>query len=178
MHGKVDDTDLLTAVGAGSEDALRALYDRHAPWLMARLQHRSEDPGVVDEAVQDTFLAVWKQAATYDPARGSVGAWIWGIAIRRLIDQVRRRSSAATYGPPALHAVETADSAEDEALALDMGSVGEALDRLSPELQQVLRATVLDGLTTRETADLLDIPVGTVKTRLMRARHQLREAVS
>lgn len=178
MQGKVDDTELVSAVGAGSEDALRALYDRHAPWLMARLQHRSDDPGVVDEALQDTFLAVWKQAATYDPARGSVGAWMWGIAIRRMIDQVRRRSTAATYGPPALRAVETADSAEDEALALDMGSIGEALDRLSPELQQVLRATVLDGLTTRETADLLDIPVGTVKTRLMRARRQLQEAVS
>jgi RNA polymerase sigma-70 factor (ECF subfamily) len=127
--------------------------------------------------VQDTFLAVWRQAAGFDPDRGSVGAWLWGIAIRRLIDRMRRRSTAATYGST-LDDRRVAPSAEDVALREELGAVGEALDKLSPELQQVLRARVLDGLSTDETATLLEIPVGTVKTRFMRARRELREVVA
>jgi RNA polymerase sigma-70 factor (ECF subfamily) len=72
-----------------------------------------------------------------------------------------------------------APSAEERVLAgLEYGDVGAALDRLSPELRAVLRATVIDGLTTREAAQLLGIPEGTVKTRAMRARKELREALA
>jgi RNA polymerase sigma-70 factor (ECF subfamily) len=63
-------------------------------------------------------------------------------------------------------------------LRVEHGDLGAALDRLSPELRAVMQATVLDGLTTREAAKLLGIPQGTVKTRLMRARHELREALA
>ena len=80
---------MLAAVAAGDRRALKALYERHAPWLMLRLQRRCADPDRVDDAVQDTFLAVWRTAGRWDGS-GEVGAWIWGIAIRRLIDSLRR----------------------------------------------------------------------------------------
>jgi RNA polymerase sigma-70 factor (ECF subfamily) len=166
------DADALAAVAAGDRDALRVLYDRHAPWLVLRLCRRCNDPDLVDEVVQDTFVAVWRSAKSYHGA-GDVAAWIWGIGVRRLIDHLRR-TPAATVELEEPRAA--AASAEDEALrGIEYGDVGVALSRLSPELRAVVQATVLDGLTTREAGKLLRIPSGTVKTRMMRARAQLRE---
>ena len=169
------DAALLAAAGTGDRHALEVLYRRHAPWLLARLSRRCSDAGLVDEVLQDTFVAVWKGAGRYD-GRGEVGAWIWGIAVRRLVDGVRRspRPAAALLDVP--EATDVVASAEEQVLlGVEHGELGQALDRLSPELRAVVRATVLDGLTTREAAQLLGIPSGTVKTRMMRARAQLRE---
>jgi RNA polymerase sigma-70 factor (ECF subfamily) len=171
------DTDetLLNSVGQGDRRALEELYRRHAPWLWIRLSRRCADPGLVEEAVQDTFVAVWRGAGRYR-ATGEVPAWIWGIGIRRLVDGLRRR-----HAPPVRAAADDAllISAEDEVLAgVEHGDLGAALGRLSPELRAVMQATVLDGLTTKEAATLLGIPQGTVKTRAARARRELREALA
>ena len=166
--------EVLAAVADGDRRALRVLYDRHAPWLALRLARRCADPGVVDETIQDTFVAVWRGAGRYS-GQGAVGAWIWGIAIRRLIDALRRRPR----GEVLVAEVEDRRSAEEEVLlGVEFGDLGGALGRLSPELRAVVQATVLDGLTSREAGRLLGIPSGTVKTRMMRARVQLREELA
>jgi RNA polymerase sigma-70 factor (ECF subfamily) len=177
MRGhREDDTDaaLLRAVSDGDSAAMAALYDRHAGWLHTRLTRRCADPELVREVLQDTFVTVWRSA---DSHRGpEAGGWLWTIAARRLVDARRVQERAARVE----HAVPVpAPSAEDRVLAeLEYGDVGTALDRISPELREVLRATVVDGLTTRETARLLGIPEGTVKTRAMRARAELRAALA
>lgn len=170
------DAALLRAVADGDSAALAALYDRHAGWLHTRLTRRCGDPEVVREVLQDTFVTVWRSAAGH---RGTeAGGWLWTIAARRLVDARRAgeravRAERSEYAPP------PAPSAEERVLAgLEYGDVGTALDRISPELREVLRATVVDGLTTRETARLLGIPEGTVKTRAMRARAELRAALA
>ena len=168
------DNALLAAVATGDREALAELYRRHGPWLVLRLSRRCADPGMVEEVVQDTFVAVWKGAARYR-ASGEVPAWIWGIGIRRLISRLRQR--------PVAFARENTDSsmvsAEDEVLlGVEHGDLGPALGRLSPELRAVMQATVLDGLSTKEAATLLGIPQGTVKTRAARARRELREALA
>jgi RNA polymerase sigma-70 factor (ECF subfamily) len=168
------DEVLLVAIGDGDRGALTALYHRHAAWLTVRLTHRCGDSEVVDLALQDTFMAVWRKPAAYR-ASGEVAAWLWGIAVRRLIDQLRRRPTLAYR--PAIEKLVV--SAEDEVLVgLHHGEFADALDRLSPELLSVVQATVLDGLSTREAAKLLHIPTGTVKSRSARARAQLREALT
>ncbi len=91
MIAGLTEEQLLAAVADGDRGALRVLYDRHAPWLALRLSRRCGDRDIVDDALQDTFVAVWRQAARYD-GRGEVAAWIWGIAIRRMIDLLRRRT--------------------------------------------------------------------------------------
>lgn len=150
--------------------ALRELYDRHAPWLTLRLTRRCADRETVDEVIQDTFLAVWRKPNAFD-GRGEVAAWLWGIGIRRLIDHLRRRRPAAAITDTS----RAEPSAEERALlGVEHGDLAGAMNRLSPELRSVVQATVLDGLTTREAARLLGIPAGTVKTRMMRARAQLR----
>ena len=168
------DQELLIAIAGGEAQALRTLYDRHAPWLSLRLARRCADRDLADNALQDTFLAVWRQAGRYE-SRGEVAAWIWGIAIRRLVDGVRRRPASTESLP---EAVGVSPSAEEQVLlGVEHGDLGSALARLSPELRAVVQATVLDGLTSREAGHLLGIPSGTVKTRMMRARRQLREAL-
>jgi RNA polymerase sigma-70 factor (ECF subfamily) len=159
-------------MAAGDRRALRVLYDRHASWLVLRLTRRCGDPQLVDEVVQDTFLAVWRRPGGY-AGRGEVAAWIWGIGIRRLVDGLRRRRPI-----PLARVNATVASAEDEVLlAVEHGDLGRALNQLSPELRAVVQATVIDGLTTREAGRLLGIPAGTVKTRMMRAKPLLREAL-
>lgn len=168
------DVEILAAVADGDRAALRVLYDRHAPWVALRLTRRCADPGVVDETLQETFLAVWRGAGRY-AGKGDVGAWIWGIAIRRLIDALRRRPAREVL------VAEVEDRRcveEDILLGVEHGDLGGALGRLSPQLRAVVQATVLDGLTSREAGRLLGIPAGTVKTRMMRARAQLREELA
>ncbi len=170
------DADLLLALGGGDRSALEPLYERHAPWLLLRLQRRCADAGLVDEVVQDTFVAVWRSARRYD-GRGEVAAWIWGIGVRRLVDAVRRRPRGVPVAEVSGDGVEL--SAEERVLlGVEYGDLAGALDRLSPELRAVVQATVLDGLTTNEAARLLGIPQGTVKTRMSRARVQLREELA
>jgi RNA polymerase sigma-70 factor (ECF subfamily) len=170
------DEALLDAVADRDRGALRALYERHAPWLVLRLSRRCSDPGIVEEAVQDTFVAVWRSPQTFG-GTGEVAAWIWGIGIRRLIDQLRRRSATARRFPSLSRRAEP--SAEEQVLlGIEYGDLAGALNGLSPELRAVLQATALDGLTMREAGRLLGIPTGTVKTRLMRARAELREALA
>lgn len=169
------DLALVARVAHGDRDALEHLYRRHAAWITARLAHRVADPDLVDTAVQDTFLAAWKGAGRYD-GRGDVGAWLWGIAIRKLIDQLRVRRPMPVAPDTAM-----ADAVSFEEELLGGGAYGPlpvALGRLAPELQVVLLATAIDGLTTREAARLLGIPAGTVKSRLSRARQELREMLA
>lgn len=169
------DETLLSAVAAGDRQALRVLYERHAPWLTLRLARRCADADAVDDAVQDTFVAVWRSAGRYRGG-GAVGAWIWGIGIRRLIDALRRRPRREFVSGDR---VEVESSAEEQVLlGVEHGDLSGALDRLSPELRAVVQATILDGLSTREASRLLGIPAGTVKTRAMRARIQLREELA
>jgi RNA polymerase sigma-70 factor, ECF subfamily len=169
-----DDAVLLRGVARGDEGALAALYDRHAGWLTVRLTRRCGAPDVVDHAVQDTFLALWREAGAYR-GRGDVAAFIWGIGIRRLIDAIRRESGTRRRLP--WHAAEPqmVVSAEDQVLVgIEHGRLGQALAGLSPELRGAIEATVLDGLTCAEAAVLLGVAEGTVKSRCHRARQALR----
>lgn len=176
----VDEEQLVRRVAKGDRAAFDELYRRTSPWLAVRLRRRCADEQVVAEVMQETYLAVWRAASSFagSATGGSAVGWLWTIAARRLVDAFRRRAHHAQTPTVALHDV-VAPAAEEEALAGTVGDdVGSALRRLSPELRQVLQAMVLDGLSVRETAVLLGVPEGTVKTRARRARIAMREALS
>ena len=175
---RTEDHALLARVAAGDRIALEMLYSRHAGWLTTRLQHRCRDADTVDLAVQDTFVAVWRSARKFR-GDGDVGAWIWGIGIRRLIDQLRKRRPEPSVEPSTLDgALPPAASSESIAVGAMPGPALAALAQLEPGLQSVMIATAIDGLSTKEAAQLLGIPRGTVKTRMMRARQQLGDALT
>lgn len=175
MTTEASDADLVAAIAEGDRRAFDELYARHFAWLHLRLSRRCADPALVEEAIQDTFLTIWNKSGSYR-GQGDVGAWVWGIGIRKLLNRMRRRKT------PAWHLLVQSDrivSAEETALlGAEHGNLGGAIDRLSPELRAVVQATIIDGLTTREAARVLGVPSGTVKTRMMRARQQLREALT
>jgi DNA-directed RNA polymerase specialized sigma24 family protein len=108
------DSDLLSAVATGSTAALEELYRRHAPWLTLRLSRRCADRAVVDEVLQDTFVAVWRNAGSFR-GQGEAGAWLWGIAVRRLVDAFRRQPPVS-YPLESAEVLGTLESAEDRVL--------------------------------------------------------------
>jgi RNA polymerase sigma-70 factor (ECF subfamily) len=176
----MDEEQLVRSVARGDGSAFDELYRRTSPWLAVRLRRRCGDDELVAEVMQETYLAIWRAAAAFAGASvgGSAVGWMWTIAARRLVDALRRRAREA-QAPHAALLAPAVPAVEDEVLDAELGDqMGAALRRLSPDLRQVLQAMVLDGLTVRETAVLLGLPEGTVKTRARRARIALREALS
>ncbi len=173
-----EDAELVADVADGDAAALRVLYDRHSPWLYARLMRRCNDQEVVLDVVQDTFVAVWKDARKWR-AEGAVAGWLWGIAFRRMVSRLRSRKDVLLMPDWDAVAVERAPAAEEQVLlGVEYGDLAGALRTLSPEFRAVVQAVVLDGLSTREASRLLGCRPNTVKTRLHRAKAQLRVALA
>ena len=163
------DAQLILDIAAGNGTALRALYERHAKLLSVRLWRRCGDPQMVEEVVQDTFLAAWRGASSYE-ARGPVGAWLWGIAIRTLSKRFRSEKGTAT-----VTATEVGSPVTWEETLAEQLDVAAAMDKLSPDLHDTFEAVAIDGLTMHEASSLLGVPEGTIKSRMHRARLSLRE---
>ena len=174
MDSRPSDEVLLLAVADQDMGAFRTLYERHAGWLAIRLARRCNDRDLVADAIQDTFVAVWQKPRGFR-GDGDIAAWLWGIAIRRLVSRLRNSSSVAAVFEKA----GTAPAAEEQVLlSVEYGDIGQALARLSPEMRAVIQAVVLDGLSAKEAAQMLHVPVSTVKTRLHRAKGRLRAALA
>ena len=196
------DAALVREVAAGSHDALAALYDRHGDAVFAAACRLTSDRGLAEEVVQETFLALWDRAETYDPTIGSLAAWLHTIARHRTIDRLR----AAGRRPNLVPLSSLAGADEDvDADAMDRllasGSVvagsmparspevAAALGELRRALQAALAAmpederTVIvlaygEDLSQSEIAERLGWPLGTVKTRTRRALARLREVLA
>ena len=174
MEGSPSDVTLLVGVAEHDIGAFRALYERHAGWLALRLARRCNERDLVADAVQDTFVAVWQKPRGFR-GDGEIAAWLWGIAIRRLVSRLRQRTDVAAV----FEGTVTMPAAEDQVLlSVEYGDIGAALARLSPEMRAVIQAVVLDGLSAKEAAQLLHVPVSSVKTRLYRAKAQLRATLA
>jgi RNA polymerase sigma-70 factor (ECF subfamily) len=195
--GAYDEAALVREVAGGSESALATLYDRHADAVYAAACRLTSDRQVAEEVVQETFLALWNRAELFDPAVGSLAAWIHTIARNRTVDRLR----AAGRRPNLIALSSVAGGDEDGTAALErIVSSGEVLGgaNLGPGPEGAiesaeLRATLQDALATMpdqertvivlayreelsqsEIAERLGWPLGTVKTRTRRALLRLR----
>src|SRR6187401_2754020 len=97
--GSGSDATLVRAVAEGSHDALAALYDRHADAVFASASRLTSDRGLAEEVVQETFLALWNRAETFDPSVGSLAAWLHTIARNRTVDRLRAAGRRPTLLP-------------------------------------------------------------------------------
>src|SRR6195256_1268234 len=141
MDSGPGDETLLLAVAERDMGAFRTLYERHAGWLAIRLARRCNDRDLVADAIQDTFVAVWQKPQGFR-GDGDIAAWLWGIAIRRLVSRLRTRGGIAAVSGHA----GVGPAAEDQVLlSVEYGDIGQALARLSPEMRAVIQAVVLDG---------------------------------
>jgi RNA polymerase sigma-70 factor (ECF subfamily) len=169
----------LIAASLHDTESFGLLFDRHAPAIF-RYAARRLGPAAADDLVAETFLVAFGQRHGYDPARGDARPWLYGIATN-LIGQHRRRelrffrAIARTGVDPAAEPV--ADQVTDRVAAQAVGrALAAAIAGLSRDQRDVLLLTA-SGLGYGETAQALGIPVGTVSSRLVRARRKVREAL-
>ncbi|REE97429.1 RNA polymerase sigma factor [Thermomonospora umbrina] len=168
-----DDHDLLRAIGRGDRSALVTLYERHARVVLSHLVLLTADHGFSEEILQDTMLAVWRGAGRFR-GEASVRSWIIAIARRQCRDR-QRRKRPATVGQEVLADRPSLEPGPEQR-ALDRmsaGTVMEAIKGLTPQHREILGLVFGGGLSLGETAQVLEIPVGTVKSRLSAARAAL-----
>jgi RNA polymerase sigma-70 factor (ECF subfamily) len=172
----MDDDELIAAVAGGEDAALRELFSRRAPWLAARL--RAVLPAAdVEDVLQETFLAAWRGAGGY--RREGAGGWLWGIARRQAALSLRRRGHAELL-LPALVAADGRRPTDPAEAALTRTELADAVEALGPEggpQRETWRLMYVEDRTVAEVAELMGVPVGTVKSRAHRARRLLRAAL-
>jgi len=167
---------ILQRVAAGDRDAVEECLDRYGGlvWSIARKLLRNTDEA--EDAVQEIFVDIWKNAGRFDEAKASETTFIAMIARRRLIDRIRtstRRISADSLDDVLLEPFTRAD--KELQLGIEAQQAAEAMRDLRPEQQQVLRLSIIQGMSHQEIADATGMPLGTVKTHARRGLLQVRE---
>jgi RNA polymerase sigma-70 factor (ECF subfamily) len=169
------DWSLIERVVARDETALAALYDRYSGLLCGILNRILRDAQAAEEILQDVFFQVWRNAAQFDPARGSIAGWLVVAARNRAISRLRRRNPGETE-ELVENTVVLPTNIESEAAQKEMmGKVRTALSDLSQDQQQCVELAYFEGLTHSEIAARTGDPLGTVKTRLRSAVDALRK---
>ncbi len=175
----VADAQVLS-VSMDDTERFAVLYDRYAGQLFRYAYQRAGDQAAQD-IVADTFLAAFQQRASFDPGRGDVRPWLFGILTRKLArhhraEKARYRALARAASPEAEEGPADRITARVSAAAL-RGPLARALARLSAGDRDVLLLIAWADCSYEEVAAALDIPIGTVRSRLNRARRKVREAL-
>jgi RNA polymerase sigma-70 factor, ECF subfamily len=178
---EISDGGLLTRIVARDPEALAALYDRHRGVVMAFALRVLRDRAEAEEAVVDVFHQVWRQAETFDAARGTVAAWITTLCRSRAIDRLRRRQRRETVeaADDRLTAIPSAEPRPDERAenSLRRRRIVKALSGLSAGQREAIELAYYGGLSHSEIATRLGEPLGTVKTRIRQGMMALRESL-
>lgn len=159
-----DDRELWKKIGNGNVEAFDEWYRENAPRVRVFLRHLLRNEQAAEDVMQETFTQIWRRPQLFDSERGSLRAWLFGVARRQAAEW--RRHEKPTEGleddPPAPGRMES-DS-----------MVAEAFSHLPVEQRSLLWLREVEGQSYQELAAILDIPVGTVRSRLFAARESLR----
>jgi len=170
--------DLIRLVALGDEAAFEELYDAVAPRVFGLVRRVVRDPSQSQEVTQEVFVDIWQQAARFDADRGRAMSWILVIAHRRAVDRVRA-SQASTDRDMRQGIKEYQESYDDVAdtveTAMESERVHKALQTLTDPQREAISLAYYGGYTHQEVAELLKIPVGTVKTRIRDGMIRLRD---
>lgn len=165
---------ILAIAERADRQAFAELFLEFGPKVKAFLVRRGVE--APDEVTQEVMLSVWRRAATFDPSRGAGEAWIFGIARNACIDAARRRRRSPLVDlDPLSDAPEPVRGDTELQAAEEARRVREAMTALSPEQVQVVRMSFFDDAPHSEIAARLNLPLGTVKSRLRLAMKRLRE---
>jgi RNA polymerase sigma-70 factor (ECF subfamily) len=175
----VTDATLLEAVAARRPRSLEEFHDRFSRRAYSLARRICVDETLAEDVVQEVFLLVWRQPERYDPARGTVAAWLMTMVHHRAVDAVRReatrRRRTVAPGDDGDEWLPPGPGADEAALdAVVAGHVREALGALPAEQREALTLAYFGGFTQREVASIAGIPLGTVKSRMFTAVRTLR----
>jgi RNA polymerase sigma-70 factor, ECF subfamily len=172
--------ELMAKSALGDHGAFAELYDLTVRRIHGVVLRVLRSPEHAEEVTQEVYVEVWQQSARYTPAKGSVLAWIATMAHRRAVDRVRSVSSEVTRDHK--YAYESVDPEVDRvwdrvAQNHDVDRVRAAMQALTPIQREALTLAYFDGLTQSQIAEQLDLPLGTVKTRIRDALKKLAETL-
>ncbi|MBI3770396.1 MAG: sigma-70 family RNA polymerase sigma factor [Deltaproteobacteria bacterium] len=173
------DEELMRSLAAGNQEALAALYRRHAPRIFS-VARRSLDRAAAQEIVQDVFFAIWHEAVAFDPARGAFRPWAMQIARFRIANELRRRSrrpvlESDAAGPPFDEAPDDGPQPVETMWRDHRRSVVQkAFEELPSPQRQALGLAFFEELTHEQVAEVLNLPLGTTKTRIRAGLKRLR----
>ena len=174
---RAEDRTLLERIVARDERAIEALYARYSGPLYSLAYQVTGAERFAQDVVQETFVAVWKDAARFDPSKGAVAPWLFSLARHKAIDLVRREANVRKRTADVDLELEMADDdVDDEAWSrIRRERVRAAIAELTPLQREALQLAFFQGLTHVEVSEQLGIPLGTAKTRIRSALLRLRD---
>jgi RNA polymerase sigma-70 factor (ECF subfamily) len=181
-YTKLKDLSLIRLVIQEHPQALSELYDRYSRLVYSLAVHILGDSAVAEEVTQEVFINIWEKADTYNPDQSKVNTWITSIARYKSIDVLRKRdvrpdghSIGWSVMPKSSEPRINGRYPEEETnLKIQAGKVKKAIDTLPEEQKEALYLAYFGGYSHREIAEKLDVPLGTVKTRIRLAMEKLK----
>ena len=161
--GAASDGELIQRAGTGDRAALEQLYARYARPVFGLALRRLGDRGRAEDAVQETFISIWRSAKTYRPERGSGAPWLYAVARNAIVDRSRAKSDIPAEVPDEAAAESGPDDRAEQSWT--RWRVHRALEELSEREREVIELAYWRDLSQSEVAESLGIPLGTVKTR-------------
>ncbi len=171
MQCYVDDAELMLELAAGRREAIEPLYRRYSSSIF-RLAARSLGPEAADDLLQEVFQAVWQRADTFDPRKGTFRSWVFQIAHFRIVNELRRRRRRPQIEPDPdgllLFNLPGSEPEPSEGAWREyrISSLRSALAELNAAQQQALTLAFFEGFTHEQVASRLNLPLGTVKSRI------------
>jgi RNA polymerase sigma-70 factor, ECF subfamily len=180
---RLADEDLMTLVDGKEPDAFGVVYDRHGGAAYSLAHRIVGDAGMAEDVTQEAFLSIWRSTAHYDSARGSVRGWILGIVRNRAIDALRRTARPAPKldldDEAVLESQPAAQRTETEAIRRDTaGRLRQALGLLPREQSQVIELAYFGGFSHSEIAEMIGVPLGTIKGRMRLGLEKIRATLT
>jgi RNA polymerase sigma-70 factor (ECF subfamily) len=172
------DVDLVALLREQPAAGIAALYDRYGRLIFSMALRVVQDRGAAEEITQDVFMRCWRNLDRYQPSQGSLAAWMLSITHNRAIDELRSRRGKdmrREISDDILQPQAAIDPGFEEALL--RGEIQQALQTLPVAQRDVIELVFWNGLTRREIAERLSLPLGTVHTRLRLGMGKLREAL-
>lgn len=175
----LDPAEALIACARGDSSALRQLYEREAPRMIGVAMRLLRRRALAEEAVQDAFVLIFRNATSFDPARGQAMPWIYTILRNRCISILRSEARLETRAEPV--GEEMASEEDDPETILsklsDARALKHCLERLEPEKRELVLMAFVKGLTHGELAGQLGMPLGTIKSWIRRSLMTLKECL-
>lgn len=172
--------ELLSRSARGDEGAFATLYDETSARVFGLALRVVRDRAQAEEVTQEVYLQVWRNASRYDETKGSALSWLMTLTHRRAVDRVRAAEASSrheTTWHQTGHVVEHDSTAEAAESSLEASRIRRAMEQLTDAQRQALELAYFGGYTHTEVATMLDLPVGTAKTRIRDGLIRLRDTM-
>lgn len=176
---KTEIEEALMACAGGDRAALRLIYESEAPRMIGVAQRMLKRRALAEEAVQDSFVLIWRHASRFDPARGAGLSWVYTILRNRTLSILRDERRTEPSEAPVTEAVASEEDDPETAMAKssDAKALHACLDSLPAERRRLVLLAFAEGLTHGEIAGRVRLPLGTVKSWIRRSLASLRECL-